>query len=111
MLMRHTKTLLSVIAVTLVAACTDNSLSGPYSAAAGTYQLTVYAGKQPPATYTIQPGYPSYPMAPNGGTLVVRDGTIELQSNGTFYESNDLEITPTGQSTQPSVFSRFGNWT
>ena len=110
--MRHTKPLLGVMAVMLVAACTDNSLSGPYSAAAGTYDLTVYAGRTPPATYTIQPNDPNYQQyAPNGGTLVVRDGTMELQSNGTFYETNNLEITPTGGSTVTTTFSRYGYWT
>ena len=110
--MRQTKTLLSFIAVMLIAACTDNSLTNTYSAAAGTYQLTVYDGRQPPASYPIQPGDPNYSQyAPNGGTLVVRDGNIQLQSNGTFTEVNDLEITPTGGSTQTLVFSRFGNWT
>lgn len=109
--MRQTKRLLSVIAVMLVAACTDNSLTGPFSDAAGTYDLTVYAGKTPPATYTIQPNDPSYPDAPNGGTLVVRDGTIELQSNGTFFETNNYEITRSDNgSTVQRAFSRYGNW-
>ena len=108
--MRQTKTLLSVVSVMLIAACTDNSLSGPYTNAAGTYDLTVYAGRTPPATYTIQPNDPNYPEAPNGGTLVVTDGTIELQSNGTFYETNYYQITPNGGSPVNRTFSRYGNW-
>ena len=109
--MRQTKTLLSVVSVMLIAACTDNSLTGVYGDAAGTYDLTVYAGRTPPATYTIQPNDPNYPEAPNGGTLVVTDGTIELQSNGTFYETNYYQITPNGGSPVNRTFSRYGNWT
>jgi len=36
---------------------------------------------------------------------------MELQSNGSFYESNDYQITPTGGSTVSRVYSRYGNWT
>jgi len=110
--MRQTKRLLSVVSVMLIAACTDNSLTGVYGDAAGTYDLTVYAGRTPPATYTIQPNDPNYPEAPNGGTLVVTDGTIELQANGTFYETNYYQITPNGGgATVTRTYSRYGNWT
>lgn len=109
--MRQTKRLLSVMSVMLIAACADNSLTGLYGDAAGTYDLTVYQGRSPGFQYRIDPGNPNYPEAPNGGTLVVTDGTIELQSNGTFYETNNYHITPTGGSPISRVYSRYGNWT
>ncbi len=73
--MRQSKQLLSVVAVLLIAACTDNSITNPLADAAGTYQLTVYAGRSIPATYIIQAGDPNYPQYPNGATFVVSGGT------------------------------------
>lgn len=108
--MRQTKRLLSLTAVLLIAACTDNSIFNPMTNAAGTYQLTVYAGRTIPATYTIQPGDPNYPNFPNGGTFVVTGGTMVLNSNGTFTETNNYQTTPTGGSPQPSQFVSTGTW-
>jgi hypothetical protein len=109
--MRQTKRLLSLTAVMLIAACTDNSIFNPMNNAAGTYQLTVYAGRTIPATYTIQPGDPNYPNYPNGATFVVTGGTMVLNSNGTFTETNNYQTTPTGGSPQPSQFVSTGTWT
>jgi hypothetical protein len=106
--MRHTKKLLSLTAVILLAACTDNSLTNPFQNAVGTYQLTVYAGRSIPATYTIQPGDPQFP---NGATFVVTGGDLVLNSNGTFVETNNYTTTPTGQSGQNSSFVSSGTWT
>lgn len=106
--MRHTKKLLSLTAVVLLAACTDNSLTNPFQNAVGTYQLTVYAGRSIPATYTIQPGDPTYP---NGATFVVTDGNLVLNNNGTFVETNNYVTTPTGGTGQPSSFVSSGTWT
>ncbi len=113
MLTRKVKLLLSLTAATplLFAACTDNSLTNPLSDAAGTYQLTVYAGRTIPASYTIQPGDPSYPQYPNGATFVVSGGTMVLNSNGTFIETNDYVFTPTGQAAQTAQFVSSGTWT
>jgi hypothetical protein len=108
MLMRYTKQLLSLTAVVLLAACTDNSLTNPFQNAVGTYQLTVFAGKTIPATYTIQPGDPNYP---NGATFVVTGGSMQLNSNGTFVETNNFVTTPSGQAGQPSTFISSGTWT
>jgi hypothetical protein len=108
MLTRHTKKLLSLTAVVLLAACTDNSLTNPFQNAVGTYQLTVYAGRSIPANYTIQPGDPTYP---NGATFVVTDGDLVLNSNGTFVETNNYTITPTGQAGQRQAFVSSGTWT
>jgi hypothetical protein len=106
--MRHTRKLLSLTAVMLLAACTDNSLTNPFQNAVGTYQLTVYAGRQVPATYNIQPGDPTYP---NGATFVVTDGQLVLNNNGTFIETNNYITTPAGQSSVPSSFVSSGTWT
>jgi hypothetical protein len=111
MLTRHAKKLLSLTAVVALAACTDNSITDPFNQAAGTYQLTVYAGKSMPATFVIQPGDPSYPQYPNGATFVVTGGTLVLNSNGTFIETNNYTTTPTGQAGQNSQFVSSGTWT
>ncbi len=109
--MRQSKQLLSVIAVLLIAACTDNSITNPLADAAGTYQLTVYAGRSIPATYIIQAGDPNYPQYPNGATFVVSGGNVILRNDGTFVETNNYVITPTGGAAINQTFSRFGTWT
>jgi hypothetical protein len=91
--MRQTKMLLSFIGILLIAACTDNGIFNPLNNAAGTYTLTVYAGKTPPATYIVQPGDPSYP-----------------RSDGSFTEINNYTVTEPGQSSQRGQFSRYGTW-
>jgi len=112
MLTKKSRLLLTLTAATplLFAACTDNGIFNPLQNASGTYQLTVYAGKTMPATFTIQPGDPNFPEAPNGGTLVVTDGTLVLQNNGTFVETNNYTITPTGQSGTAHQFVSSGTW-
>jgi hypothetical protein len=107
--MRHTKTLLSGIAVMLIAACTDNSVNGPYANVAGTYQLTVFAGRTLPATYTYSAGQIS--TLPNGGTIQWTDGTMVLNSNGTFVETNDYIATPNGGNSQSGSFVSSGTYT
>jgi len=109
--MRHARTLLSLTAVVALAACTDNSITDPFNDAAGTYQLTVYAGKSMPANFIIQPGDPSYPQYPNGATFQVTSGTLVLSNNGTFIETNNYTTTPTGQAGQNSQFVSTGTWT
>jgi hypothetical protein len=112
MLTRKVKRLLSLTAVAaplLFTACSDNPFN-PINDASGTYQLTVYAGRSIPATYTIQPGDPNYTM-PNGGTLQVTGGNLVLSNNGTFIETNNYVLTPSGQASTNSNFSRSGTWT
>ncbi len=109
--MRQSKRLLSLIGILLIAACTDNGIFNPLNNAAGTYTLTVYAGKTLPATYTIQPGDPSYPAYPNGATYVITDGQFILRNDGSFTEINDYVITPSGQSAQNGTVQFTGNWT
>ena len=111
MLTRKSRLLLGLTATAplLFAACTDNIFS-PMANAAGTYQLAVYAGRVIPATFTIQPGDPNFPQAPNGGTLVVTGGTLVLSNNGTFVETNNYSVTPSGGSSQPVQFVSSGTW-
>jgi len=109
--MRQTKKLLGLTAVILLAACTDNSLTNPFQDAVGSYDLTVYAGASIPANYTISPGDPAFPEAPNGGTLTVTDGQLTLNSNGTFSEINNYVITPSGGSAVNRSFVSNGTWT
>jgi hypothetical protein len=109
MLMRHTKRLLSVIAVMLVAACTDNSLTNPYGDVSGTYQLTVFAGRTLPATYTYSAGQVS--ALPNGGTIQWTQGTMVLNSNGTFVETNDYTATDNVNGSQSGSFISSGTYT
>ena len=102
----------AIAAILLFAACTDNNIFNPMADAAGTYQLTVYAGKTPPATYTIQPNDPTYgTIAPNGGTLVVTSGSLVLSNDGTFVETNNYTITPSGGSPQQYQYRSSGTWT
>jgi hypothetical protein len=114
MLTRKAKLLLSLTAAApllFAVACTDNGIFNPLANAAGTYQLTVYAGKTLPAHYVIQPNDPQYPSYPNGATFDVVDGDIVLNSNGTYTETNNYVITPTGGSSQTSYFVSQGTWT
>ena len=112
MLTKKSRLLLTLTAATplLFAACTDNGIFNPLNDASGTYQLTIYANKSVPATFTIQPGDPNFPEAPNGGTLVVTDGTLVLQNNGSFVETNNYTITPSGQSGTAHQFVSSGTW-
>jgi hypothetical protein len=112
MLTRKAKLLLSLTAVAtplFFTACSDNPFN-PINDASGTYQLTVYAGRSIPATYTIQPGDPNYNM-PNGGTLRVTGGNLVLSNNGTFIETNNYVLTPSGQASYTQDFTRSGTWT
>ena len=107
--MRHTKRLLSVIAVMLVAACTDNSISNPFGDVSGTYQLTVFAGRSLPATYTYSAG--QIAALPNGGTIQWTGGTMVLSSNGTFLETNDYTANDNVNGSQSSAFTSSGTYT
>ena len=107
--MRHTKRALSVIAVMLVAACTDNSLTNPYGSASGTYQLTVFDGQSLPAIYPYSAGQVS--TLPNGGTIEWTDGTMVLNSNGTFVETNNYVSHDNVNGSSPGTFVSTGTYT
>jgi hypothetical protein len=110
MLKRNSMLLLALSVATplLFAACTDNNSLNPMTDAAGDYQLTVYAGRTVPTTFTIQPGDPDYP---NGASFRVVDGDLNLDSNGTFVETNNYFITPTGEAGFNQSFASSGTWT
>jgi hypothetical protein len=115
MLTKKARLFLSLTAATpllFAAACTDNGILNPLGDAAGTYQLTVYAGKTLVAHYVIQPNDPYFSNdAPNGGTLDVTDGTLDLNTNGTYTETNNYTITPSGGSPVQRFFRSQGSWT
>ena len=115
MLTKKARLFLSLTAATpllFAAACTDNGILNPLDDAAGTYQLTVYAGKTLVAHYVIQPNDPFFSaQAPNGGTLDVTDGTLELNTNGTYLEINNYVITPSDRPVVNSFFRSQGVWT
>ena len=115
MLTKKSRLLLALTAATplLFAACSDNPFN-PINDAAGTYQLTVYAGRSMTgggATFLVQPGDPNFPNFPNGGTIRVTDGTFVLNTNGTFTETNNLLETPQGQASFNDAFVSTGTWT
>src|SRR2546423_8748739 len=107
--MRQTKRFLSLIAVLAIAACTDNSITNPYGNVAGTYQLTVFAGRSLPATYTYSAG--QIQALPNGGTVQWTDGTMVLNSNGTFVETNNRIVSPNGEASYSDPFISNGTYT
>jgi hypothetical protein len=102
---------LTVATPLLFAACTDNGIFNPNQNASGNYQLTVYSGRSIPAHFTIQPNDPLYPEYPNGATFDVTSGNLALSSNGTFVETNNFVVTPTGSASQSQSFTRSGTWT
>ncbi|MDP9200785.1 MAG: hypothetical protein M3P26_02470 [Gemmatimonadota bacterium] len=110
MLTRKANLLLSLTAAIplLFAACTDNSLVGPGDVA-GTYQLTVFGNFSIPYQFTAQAG--DDPELPNGGTVLVTDGTLVLNANGTFIETNNFTKTPPGGSSFASAFVSNGTFT
>ena len=107
--MRQTKRFLSLIAVMAIAACTDNSITNPYGNVEGTYQLTVFAGRTLPATYTYSAG--QIQALPNGGTVQWTDGTMVLNRNGTFVETNNRIISPNGEASYSDPFISSGTYT
>jgi len=113
MLTKKSRLLLSLTAAVplLFAACTDNGIFNPLADAAGTYTLTVYAGRTIPATYQVVAGDPNFPGFPSGGTFVVTDGNLALNNNGTFVETNNFVGTPLGQAGISSSFISSGTWT
>jgi len=115
MLTKKARLFLSLTAATpllFAAACTDNGILNPLADAAGQYQLTVYAGKTLTAHYVIQPNDPYFSAdAPNGGTLDVTDGTLDLNTDGTYTEINNYIITPSGGSPLQRFFRSQGSWT
>jgi len=99
--------LLSVVALAplLLTSCDSSNTFDPFEDAAGTYELSVYAGRSLPATFTCQPGQCGLT---NGGTFVANSGTLVLHEDGNFVETNHYTHTPTGGSPQQSTFVSSG---
>lgn len=113
MLPRTARLFLGLVAATpllFFAACTDNSPLNPLTDAAGTYQLILFRGGFPPVTDTFTAG--QIGSLPNGGTVTWTDGTMVLNSNGTFIETNNYTAIPTGSSTSTlGAFVSSGTYT
>lgn len=101
--------LLSVAAIAplLLTSCDSSNTFDPFEDAEGTYELSVYAGRSVPATFTCQPGQCGMS---NGGTFVANDGTLILEDDGTFVETNFYTSTPTGGTPVQSTFVSSGTW-
>jgi hypothetical protein len=89
----------------LLSSCDSSNTFDPFEDAVGTYDLSVYAGRSLPATFTCQPGECGMT---NGGTFVANSGTLVLDDDGTFLETNHYTQTPTGGSPQQSTFVSSG---
>jgi len=107
--MKRVMRLLGVAAIAplFLASCDSGNTFDPFEDAAGTYELSVYAGRSVPATFTCQPGQCGLP---NGGTFVANDGTLVLDNDGTFVETNYYTQTPTGGVPQQWNFISTGTW-
>jgi len=92
----------------LFAACKDNNLVTAANVV-GSYQLTLFRGQVPPVTDTYQAS-DGITNLPNGGTVTWTDGTLVLNSNGSFTETNDYTLMPTGGTTQQSAFTSVGTY-
>lgn len=91
----------------LLTSCDSRTTFDPFADAAGTYDLSVYAGRSVPATFTCQPGQCGMT---NGGTFVANNGTLVLDDDGTFVETNHYTQTPTGGSPVQSTFISTGTY-
>jgi hypothetical protein len=111
MLTKKSRLLLAVTAATplLLAGCTDNGVFNPLRDAAGTYDLVVFRGSILPVTDTYSAGQTQ--QLPNGGTVRWTDGTLVLNSNGTFVETNNYTATPNGESSYDDAFVSSGTYT
>jgi hypothetical protein len=110
MLTKNVRLVLALTAATplLFAACKDNNLVTPANVV-GTYQLTLFRGQVPPVTDTYQASDGIIDL-PNGGTVTWTDGTFVLNADGSFTETNNYTITPTGEASRPSAFTSIGTY-
>src|ERR1700737_1588142 len=82
----------------LVDGCSGSDPISPLVKAAGQYQLTLFRGGPPPVTDTYTAA-DSITSLPNGGTVTWTDGTMVLNSDGTFIETDNYRLDPTGGTT------------
>lgn len=110
MLSKNARLLLALTAATplLFTACKDNNLVTPGNVV-GTYQLTLFRGQVPPVTDTYQ-ATDNVSGFPNGGTATWTDGTMVLNADRTFAETNNVTLSPTGGTVQQSAFTSIGTY-
>ena len=110
MLTRNARLALALTAATplLFAGCKDNNLVTPANVV-GSYQLTLFRGLVPPVvdTYKASDAIPGFP---NGGTATWTDGTIVLNADRSFTETDNVTLAPTGGPTQQSAFTSVGTY-
>lgn len=109
MLTKQSRLLLALTVATplVFAGCTDNNILGPGDVA-GTYDLTVYSDHGVPFQFFENPGEDS--DLPNGGTVIVNSGTLFLDSDGSFVETNNFTKTPTGGGSFNTNFVSIGTF-
>lgn len=75
----------AAIAVLLIAACGDSSVTDPYQEAAGVFLLKSIAGQLLPAVIT---------SSPTDGTVQVTTGSLFLSGDRRFQETLTVMVTP-----------------
>ena len=114
MLTRTSRLILGLTAATpllLVGACTKSDAISPLARASGQYQMTLFRGGPLPVTDTYTAA-DSITSLPNGGTVTWTDGTMVLNSDGTFIETNNYRLNPTGSTTSSTgAFVSMGKYT
>jgi hypothetical protein len=114
MLTRTFRLILGLTAATpllLVAGCRNGDPISPLAKAAGQYQMTLFRGGPLPVTDTYTAA-DSITSLPNGGTVTWTDGTMLLNSDGTFTEMNNYRLDPTGSATSSTgAFVSKGKYT
>ena len=110
MFTKNVRFVLALTAATplLFAACKDNNLVTPANVV-GTYQLTLFRAQVPPVTDTYQAS-DGITELPNGGTVTWTDGTLVLNADGSFDETNNYTVTPTGEASRQSAFTSIGTY-
>ena len=95
----------------LLSACSSSDPISPLAKAAGQYQLTLFRGGPPPVTDTYTAA-DSITSLPNGGTVTWTDGTMVLNSDGSFIETDNYRLNPTGSTTSSAgAFVSMGKYT
>ena len=103
--------LTAAIPLLLLAACSGSDSVSPLAKAAGQYQMILFRGGPLPVTDTYTAA-DSITSLPNGGTVTWTDGTMVLISDGTFIETNNYRLNPTGSATSSTgAFVSTGKYT
>ena len=114
MLTKTFRLILGITAATpllLVDGCSGSDPISPLVKAAGQYQLTLFRGGPPPVTDTYTAA-DSITSLPNGGTVTWTDGTMVLNSDGSFIETDNYRLNPTGSTTSSAgAFVSMGKYT